>query len=156
MFDTLFYFVYEIFYYIDCFFCLILSYEYKMFEVFAGMKKVSYDGGTNYEYLINIFFGQSDINTIYWAMAAVGIVMSIGFTIYAVIRKMFDLDDKVKEGYGGILGNFFKGTLLILLLNFIIIIVLNGSTVLMNTIEYTFNNSRIINITIRNLGFCNL
>lgn len=144
MFDTLFYFVYEIFYYIDCFFCLILSYEYKMFEVFAGMKKVSYDGGTNYEYLINIFFGQSDINTIYWAMAAVGIVMSIGFTIYAVIRKMFDLDDKVKEGYGGILGNFFKGTLLILLLNFIIMIVLNGSTVLMNTIEYTFNNSRII------------
>lgn len=141
MFDALFHFLYVIFYRIDCFFCLILSYEYKMFEVFAGIKKVSYDGGTSYDSLINIFFGQSDINTIYWTMACVGIVMSMGFTIYAVIKKMFDIDDKVKEGYGGILGNFFKGTLIILLLNFIIMIVLNSSALLMNTIEYTFNNS---------------
>lgn len=144
MFDALFHFLYVIFYRIDCFFCLILSYEYKMFEVFAGMRKVSYDGGTNYDGLINIFFGQSDINTIYWAMACVGIVMSMGFTIYAVIKKMFDIDDKVKEGYGGILGNFFKGTLIILLLNFIIMIVLDSSAALMSAIEYTFNNSKII------------
>ena len=150
MFDAIFHFVYELFYRIDCFFCLIVNYEYKMFEVFAGMKKVSYDGGKNYDYLINIFFGQENIKTIYWAMALVGIVMSFGFTIYAVIKKMFDIDDKVKEGFGGIIGNQGKSIFTILLLNFIIMIVLQGSSVLLNTIQYTFNNSSILTTGNRN------
>lgn len=126
---------------IDQFFCNVLSLLYSFFDVFAGLKSVKYDGET--KPLIDIFFKDTSAGRIYSYMAAIGIVVSFAFVIYAVIKKIFDIDDKIKNSIGGILGNWFKCILFILLMNFIIAIVLRSSSLLMDRVIYVFNNESL-------------
>ena len=127
--------------------CWFVSILYSFFEVFAGLKKVEFkDGGsTTYDYLINIFFSNSSINTIYWGMALIGIALCFGFTIMAVIKKIFDIDDKMKGSLGSILTSLLKSILSILLVNFLVISMLNATNILMQQVVKLFDNSNIIN-----------
>ena len=81
--------IYKFLYYISVGFCWIIDLLYSMFEVMAGLSKVSYDG--NFDYLINIFFANTAVSKVYWGMAMIGLVAGFAFTIAAVIRKLFDM-----------------------------------------------------------------
>lgn len=136
--------IYRVF---DTVICWMVSILYSFFEVFAGLRKVSFTDGSNhttYDYLINIFFGSSSINTIYWGMALIGIVLCFGFTIMAVIKKMFDIDDKMKSSLGSILFNLFKSILTILLINFTVVAILNLTNGLMQQVVLLFDNNELI------------
>ena len=121
--------IYKLLYYLAVGFCWIVNLLYSMFEVMAGLSKVSYDG--NYDYLINIFFSNTTVSKVYWGMALIGLVVGFGFAIAAVIKKLFDTAEKEKRSYGQILTSLFKTFLIIVSMSLIITMVLNATTLLM-------------------------
>lgn len=118
---------------------------YRIFAVFAGLQKVDYDGTKSY--LLNVFFENSTISNIYWAMALVGIAMMFGFAIIAVVRKIFDIDDKHRQPLSGILKNCFKSVFVILVLSLCVTGVINGTNVLMQSVTYIFDNAEVLGKT---------
>ncbi len=131
--------LFKLFYFIETGLCRIIGVLSELFEVFAGLEKASYNG--KYDYLVNIFFSNKAISNIYWGMALIGIVLTIGFTLWAVIKKMFDASGKVQESHGQILTSAFRSTFLILGLTIIMTVVVNGTNILMQQVDYIFNNA---------------
>ena len=119
--------------------CEFVSVLSKLFNVFAGVTTVEYDGDE--DYLINIFFNNHAIKNIYWAMALIGMVLTILFGIISVIRVMFDSRDKSRLSLGNVLGNVFKSFIIILCMTFFITAVLNLTTVVIQRISYAFDNA---------------
>ena len=131
--------IYKLLYYIAVGCCWIVNLLYSMFEVMAGLSKVSYDG--SYDYLINIFFSNTTVSKVYWGMALIGVAAGFAFAIAAVIKKFFDTNDKEKRSYGQILTALFKSILTILCMSLIVTMVINATTVLMQQINYVFINA---------------
>ena len=131
--------IYKLLYYMAVGCCWIVNLIYSMFEVMAGLGKVSYDG--SYDYLINVFFSNTTVSKVYWGMALIGMVAGFGFAIAAVIKKLFDTGEKEKRSYGQILTGLFKSMLIILCMSLIITMVLNATTLLMQQINYVFINA---------------
>ncbi len=129
--------------------CWIVGFLSDLFEMVSGMNTVTFNTGKMGErkLLIKAFFGNANLNTIYWGMALIGIVLCIGFAIFAVIRKSADGSDKMKQSIGGILKNAFKGITLILLMNFIISATLYITTTLMDRINYLIVNSQSMDMS---------
>ena len=131
-------FVGRLLYYAETGLCKIVGMLDQMFQVFAGITKVSYDG--NKDYLVNIFFNNRSINNVYWGMALIGIAMAFGFAIAAVVRKMFDMSGRQQQSLGQIITSFVRTIFLILGMSAIMVIVLNSTNVLMQQINYIFND----------------
>ena len=131
--------IYKLLYYIAVGCCWIVNLLYSMFEIMAGLSKVSYDG--DYNYLINVFFSNTTVSKVYWGMALIGLTAGFAFAIAAVIKKLFDLSEKEKRSYGQILRGLFKSSLTILCMSLIITMVLNATTLLMQQINYVFINA---------------
>lgn len=131
--------VYKLLYYLAVGCCWIIDLLYSMFEVMAGLSKVSYDG--DFDYLINIFFSNTTVSKIYWGMALIGLTVGFAFAIAAVIKRLFDMAEKEKRSYGQILTSLFKSALIILCMSLIITMVLNATTLLMQQINYIFINA---------------
>ena len=131
--------IYKLLYYLAVGCCWIINLLYSMFEVMAGLSKVSYDG--DFDYLINIFFSNTTVSKIYWGMALIGLTVGFAFAIAAVIKKLFDTSEKEKRSYGQILTGLFKSALTILCMSLIITMVLNATTLLMQQINYVFINA---------------
>ena len=93
--------IFKLVYYIEYGLCWIISILSQLFGVFAGTARIEYN--ERYDYLINIFFSNRVISNIYWAMALIGIALTMGFTIWSVIRKMFDASGKVQQSLGQII-----------------------------------------------------
>ena len=131
--------VYKLLYYLAVGCCWIIDLLYSMFEVMAGLSKVSYDG--DFDYLINVFFSNTTVSKVYWGMALIGLTVGFAFAIAAVIKKLFDTGEKEKRSYGQILTGLFKSALTILCMSLIITMVLNATTLLMQQINYVFINA---------------
>ena len=131
--------IFRLLYWISVAFCWLIGILYDMFEVMAGLVKVSYDGDKNY--LINIFFANSSVTRVYWGMAMIGFALCFAFTIIAVIKKMFDIEGKMQQSLGAILGNCVKSILMICLMSAFMTALLNMSNVLIQQVMYVFNNS---------------
>lgn len=117
----------------------IVNIFYQLFEVFAGLKPVDYDGTKSA--LINVFFKNNLITNIYWGMACIGMAMMFGFAIIAVIRKIFDIEDKQQRPLSNILKNCFKSIFVTLVLSLCVSGVLNGTNILMQSVSYLFDNA---------------
>ena len=130
--------IFRLFYYIERILCWIVGLLYQMFEVFAGLIKVKYNGTA--DYLINIFFSNKAVSNIYWGMALIGIALTFGFAIAAVIKKMFDASGKVQQSLGQIIFGGIRSIVVILGMTAIMSVVLNGTGVLMQQINYLFND----------------
>ncbi|MBQ9719909.1 MAG: hypothetical protein IJV64_04360, partial [Oscillospiraceae bacterium] len=131
-------FVGRLLYYAETGLCKIVEMLNQMFQVFAGITKVSYDGEK--DYLVNIFFNNRSITNVYWGMALIGIAMAFGFAIAAVVRKMFDSEGRVQQSLGQTLTALLRTIFLILGMSAIMVIVLNSTNVLMQQINYVFND----------------
>ena len=131
--------IFRLLYWIAAAFCWLIGILYDMFEVMAGLVKVSYDGDKNY--LINIFFANSSVTRVYWGMAMIGFALCFAFTIIAVVRKMFDIEGKMQQSLGIIVGNCVKSILMICLMSAFMTALLNMSNVLIQQVMYVFNNS---------------
>lgn len=130
----------KILYYITNAIMYLVSILQSLFNVFAGITKVQNDGTK--QYLINVFFSNSSINNVYWAMALLGMTFVIAFTIVAVIRKTFDLNDKRQnQSMGTILGGMFKSILIMLLLTAIMSACLSLSNEVIHRVSYIFDNA---------------
>ncbi|MBQ9646813.1 MAG: hypothetical protein IJV43_00440 [Oscillospiraceae bacterium] len=131
-------FVGRLLYYAETGLCKIVGMLDQMFKIFAGIDQVSYNGDK--DYLINIFFNNRSINNVYWGMALIGIAMMFGFTIAAVVRKMFDASGRMQTSLGQIITAAIRSMFLILGMSAIMVIVLNSTNVLMEQINYIFND----------------
>ena len=138
--------LFRLFYYIEIALCKIVGLLNQMFEVFAGINRVTYRGEK--EYLINVFFYNHSINNVYWGMALIGIALAFGFTIAAVVRKMFDSSGKVQESLGQTITSFLRTVFLILGLSAIMVVVLNSTNVLMQQINFMFSNAENLDIPV--------
>ena len=139
-FDYILYnFIYRLFYIIEILFCTGLKWLQSLFDVFVGTKTARI--GQSENFLINIFFGDASIKGVYWGMAAIGIVLAFIFAIIAVVRKMFDIGEKMKGSLGQILGNLLKSILLIIMLNVGMTVIITSINVLMQSVVYVFDHA---------------
>lgn len=111
----------------------------QIFDVFAGTAKVSYNGQK--DYLINVFFGQSNIAVVFWGITAIAMTLCFAFTIVAVTRKTLDIGGTVKNSIGQIITNAAKAGLTFLLLSFLAIASVNLSTVVLVQVNYLMKNA---------------
>ncbi|MCR5815865.1 MAG: hypothetical protein K6F91_03185 [Ruminococcus sp.] len=118
--------------------CLVIMWMQKLFNVFTGIEEVQYNKKN--ALLIDVFFNNTVIQNIYWGMAAIGIVLIFTFAIMAVVKKMFDLDDKVKQSYGQILRSILRGILVIVSMNLVITISISFTNYLMDAVNEVFDN----------------
>ena len=119
--------------------CWIIGILSRFFSVMSGMTKVRYAGKA--ETLMDVFFGNTVVENLYWAMALIGILLCFVFAIIAVARKAVDAGDKMRQSMGDILTGMFKGILIIICLTFVISVVLAFSDKLMTQINYAFDRS---------------
>ena len=131
--------IFKLCYYIEKILCWAISILTQIFEVFAGLQRARYNGKP--DYLINIFFNNKAVNNIYWGMAIIGIILIFVFTIWAVIRKMWDINGKQQQSLGEILGAAAKSFLLIISMTLIMNIVLSATNVLMQQVNFIFTNA---------------
>ena len=131
--------IYKLLYYIAVGFCWLIDLFYSMFEVMAGLSKVSFDG--EFDYLINVFFSNTTVSKVYWGMALIGLATGFAFAIAAVIKKMFDTAEKEKRSFGQILTALCKASLLIISMSLVITMTINATTVLMQQVNYVFVNA---------------
>ena len=131
--------IFRLLYWIAAAGCWVIGILYSMFEVMAGLVKVTYDGQK--QYLINIFFGNSAVNKVYWGIALIGFVLCFVFTIIAVIRKMFDIEGKMQNSLGQIIGSGLKSIILIGLMSAFMLAMLNMTNILIQQVMYIFNNA---------------
>ena len=113
----------------------------RFFNVFAGTEKILY--GEERTYLINIFFGHDAVTNAFWAMAIIAMIMSIGFTIVALARKITDVSGTAKHTIGQIVSNFIRSMLVILLLNICVVASINVANVLLEQIDFALTNAEI-------------
>lgn len=133
----------KLFFLCEAAFGRILDLLYEIFEVFAGITPIKYFGQKSY--LVDAFFSNNIINALYRGMALIGIAMTFGFAVAAVIKKGFDsTGEKVKATYGMIIGNVLKAILLILLMTAIVSATISATGVLMQQIDYLFDNAEEI------------
>ena len=137
-------FVGRLLYYVETGLCKIVGMLDQMFKIFSGIDKVSYDGAE--DYLINIFFNNESITNVYWGMALIGIAMVFGFAIAAVVRKMFDSSGRMQTSLGQIVTAALRSIFLILGMSAIMVIVLNSTNVLMQQINYVFNDPKNLDL----------
>ena len=132
-------FFYGLFYSIGTGLCWVVSILDQLFSVMSGMTKVRYQGKPHT--LIDVFFGNTVVENIYWAMALIGILLCFVFAILAVTKKAADSGDKMRQSMGGILTGMFKGMLIIVCLTVILNMVLSFSDKLLTQINYAFTYS---------------
>ena len=130
--------IFKLCYVIEAALCRIIYIFSNLFEVFAGVERAQYDG--KHDFLMNIFFSNKAVNNVYWAMALIGIALTFAFTIWSVIKKLFDMSGKVQASYGQILTSAVRSIVLMLGLTFIMNVVITSTNVLMQQITYIFND----------------
>ena len=136
MFEGLFIIIWTLLYEACSLLTWLMQCIYETFEVFAGLRMVRYNGED--KFLIDVFFGNDAISRIYWGMATIGIVLCFVFTIVAVIRKMFDSEDKMQTTIGRIVGNMIKSILMILMMNFLMTVIVSVTNVVLQQVDYAF------------------
>ena len=136
-------FIYRLFYYLEIVICMAMDWIQELMDVFTGASMVTYktNFGSTQNYLINIFFSNGAISGVYWGMAAIGVVLAFVFAIISVIRKAFDMDEKVKMSIGQILTNLLKSILLIIGLNAGMTVIITATNVLMQSVVYVFDHA---------------
>ena len=132
--------IFKLCYYIEKGLCWIVSILTQLFEVFAGLQRVTYNHQKP-DYLINILFSNRAISNIYMGMAIIGMVMLIVFTIWSVIKKMADISGRQQQSMGEIIGSAVKSFFLILSMTLIMNVVLSFTNVLMEQVNFIFNNA---------------
>ena len=139
--DILYATVFKLLYYAEAGLCWLVKMVYAMFEVVAGITQVSYNG--KQMFLINVFFSDDTISKVYWGMAIMGMALCFGFAIVAVIRKTFDIGDKIKSSYGSILTQLGKSILIMCSMSLIMSMILYSTNILMQQVTYIFNGSQV-------------
>ena len=131
--------IYRLFYWLEILLCLIVNWLQKFFNVFTGLDQVKYKGDDYF--LIDVFFGNKVITSIYWGMAAIGVVLTFVFSIMAVTKKAADIDDKMRQSHGQILRSMLRSIFVIVSMNLVITIVIAATNVLMVSVDEVFNNA---------------
>ena len=131
-------FVHKALYTIEILVCQFIDWLQQLFGIFSGTATVRY--GDDDPYLIEVFFNNSAIAGVFRGMAAIGITFAFMFSIIAVIRKLFDVDDKMKSTYGQILRSLFRSILIILCLHFSMTVVVAFTNVLMTSVTKAFDD----------------
>ena len=137
-------FVGRLLYFAETGLCKIIGMLDQMFQVFAGITKITYNGEK--DYLVNVFFNNRSITNVYWGMALIGIVMAVGFAIAAAVRKMFNTSAGQQQSLGQLLTALVRTIVLILGMSAIMVVILNSTNVLMQQINYIFNDAENLDL----------
>ncbi len=129
-------------YYLTWAWCDIIKAAYAVFAVFAGISKVQMK--EDFTYLTNLFFENEAINGIYWGMVMIGAVLAVVFTIIAVVRKMFDINDKQQQSLGQIIGGMLKSLFVMVMLTAVMSVTMTFTNVLIERVSYVFDQNKAL------------
>lgn len=129
-------------YYLTCAWCELIKAAYAVFAVFAGISKVQMK--EDFTYLTNLFFENEAINGIYWGMVMIGAVLAFVFTIIAVVRKMFDINDKQQQSLGQIIGGMLKSLLVMITLTAVMSVTMSFTNILVERVSYVFDQNKAL------------
>lgn len=118
---------------------ILVDFLESIFDVFAGITKVSYNGQK--DYLINVFFGQNIIAVIFWGMTAISLVLCFAFTIVAVTRKILDIGGGVRQSLGQILNGALRSCVSFLFVSIICIASVNLANICLIQVNYLMKNA---------------
>ncbi len=118
---------------------ILVDFLESIFDVFAGITKVSYNGQK--DYLINVFFGQNIIAVIFWGMTAISLVLCFAFTIVAVTRKILDIGGGVRQSLGQILNGALRSCVSFLFVSVICIASVNLANICLIQVNYLMKNA---------------
>ena len=127
-------------YYLTCAWCELIKAAYAVFAVFAGISKVQMK--EDFTYLTNLFFENEAINGIYWGMVMIGAVLAVVFTIIAVVRKMFDINDKQQQSLGQVIGGLLKSLFVMVTLTAVMSVAMSFTNVLVERVSYVFDQNK--------------
>ena len=127
-------------YYLTCAWCEIIKAAYAVFAVFAGISKVQMKD--DFTYLTNLFFENDAISGIYWGMVMIGAVLAVVFTIIAVVRKMFDINDKQQQSIGQIIGGMLKSLFVMITLTAVMSVAMSFTNILIERVSYVFDQNK--------------
>ncbi len=127
-------------YYLTCAWCDIIKAAYAVFAVFAGISKVQMK--EDFTYLTNLFFENEAINGIYWGMVMIGAVLAVVFTIIAVVRKMFDINDKQQQSLGQVIGGLLKSLFVMITLTAVMSVAMSFTNILVERVSYVFDQNK--------------
>ena len=139
--------LYKALYLIEVALCKIIGVLDQMFQVFAGITKVTYNGEK--DYLLNIFFTNGTVSNVYFGMAMIGMAMCFLFAMIAVTRKLFDYSGTVQQSLGQILTVMIRSIITIFSMSAVMIIILNASNILMQQINYIFSDAQNLDIPVK-------
>lgn len=72
-----------------------------VFNVFAGIDPVTYDG--KQYYLLDLLFSDPDVQHATLIIMAISLILMLGFSLIAVLRSIADLSDEMKNPVGKVL-----------------------------------------------------
>ena len=113
----------------------IINILQKMFDLFAGGSEVTYNGRTGY--LTNLFFSNDAVLRAYEIMAMIGVALSAGFALAAILRRIFDAGGRGQMTLGRILGSMVKSIGLILVTSTAVTMVFYSTNILLSYIHYS-------------------
>lgn len=123
-----------------------------VFEFFAGTSKgtVSYNNGQQHATgtVLEIFLGLDQIQKIFLVITFVAILLSLIFTIVAVIRSMSDMTLDDKNPVSKVLKSTLKSVIMFMLVPFFCIFTLRLSGVVMTGIDTALLNSGTENLSV--------
>ena len=106
----------------------------KIFDVFAGIKPVTYDGKSYY--MLDLFFSRDFVQKAVWILIAISFALMMAFAIIAVMRSMADLSGEMKNPVSKVLRLTFQCLLKLVMIPFVCILLIRLS----GTILVSVNN----------------
>lgn len=133
-----------IFFTIFSWFLSIVAFVEKFFNIFAGTEAILYNDRPSL--LINLFFAHDTVTNVFWAMALIAMVLSFGFCIVSLARKVTDVSGTNKHTVGQIMSNFVRSLLVILFLNAGVVAAINITNVLLERVNFALSNAEYLGI----------
>ncbi|MBO6207145.1 MAG: hypothetical protein J6N53_04305 [Lachnospiraceae bacterium] len=97
----------------------------KIFDVFAGIKPVSYDGQSYY--MLDLFFSRDFVQKATWILISISLALMMAFAIIAVMRSMADLSGEMKNPVSKVLRLTFQCFLKLVMIPFVCMLLIRLS-----------------------------
>ena len=106
---------------------------FQAIDIFAGVATLGGADAGNGQTIFDFFFNQPVISRAFWGITMISVALCFGFSIFAVIRSMGDMEQK--RPLGAIMGSMTKAMLSFLLVPIMCIVCINLSALVLRQIN---------------------
>jgi hypothetical protein len=123
----------SIYYQIMVVFLKVLDFLGYVFDIFAGVRPVNYNGTPGY--LLDIFFGYDPVSRAFFYITVFAAALAMIFTIYGVAKSIGDMTLEDKNPVGTVLKRAFRAGLTFMMIPLMMLFMLRISAVMLIQID---------------------